>query len=175
MGDAKDLTHEHHERRRLSSALVGRELPQVLLDGFLEAELAVRSAVVMYVYPGLASSPDGGEHSPALDITQHRAYDALEDELAASDLFVVGVSSQPSQKPHETVGGLDIRHMLLGDPQFLLADSLGIPTFKEQGVKGYRRLTLVIRQGTINKIFYPVRSPETDPVQVLEWVRAQES
>jgi peroxiredoxin len=175
LGDARDLTHEHHERRRLSSALVGRELPWVLLDGFLEAELAVRSAVVMYVYPGLASSPDGGENSPALDVAQHRAYDALEDEMAASDLFVVGVSSQQWQKPHENVEGLDIRHMLLGDPRFLLADSLGIPTFKEQGVRGYRRLTLVIRQGTIGKIFYPVRRPATDATQAIEWVRAQES
>jgi peroxiredoxin len=175
LGDAKDLTHEQNERRRLSSLLVGLEVPWVLLDGFLAAELTVRSGVVVYVYPGVGCSPDGGEESPVLDVVQHRAYDALEDEFAALDVFVVGVSAQQSQRPRVTLSGSDVRHMLLGDPEFLLAEGLGLPTFEEGGVSGYRRLTLVVCKGTIGKIFYPVVSPETDPVRVLEWVRAQES
>jgi peroxiredoxin len=146
----------------------------VLLDGFLEAELAVRSGVVIYVYPGTGCSPDGGENSAMLDVVQHRAYDALEKELAALDLFVLGVSSQRWQRPQEATG-LDVRHMLLGDPEFLLAKNLGLPTFDEHGVRGYRRLTLLIRRGTIGKVSYPVRSPEKDPAQAVAWIRAQES
>lgn len=175
LGDARDLSHDQNERRRLSGLLVGRELPQVLLDGFLGAELAVRSGVVLYVYPGVGCSPDGGENSAVLDVVQHRAYDAVEDELAALDLFVVGVSSQPWQRPQGVVGGPDVCHMLLGDPGFLLAESLGLPTFEEHGVRGYRRLTLLIRQGRIGRVSYPVRSPERDPAQAVAWIRAQES
>lgn len=175
LGDARDLTEEQNERRRLSSLLVGREVPWVLLDGFLAAELAVRSGAVVYVYPGLGGSPDGGENSSMLDVVQHRAYDAVEDELAALDVFVVGVSSQPWQGGRGVVAGSDVRHMLLGDPEFLLAVNLGLPTFEEGGVRGYRRLTLVVCRGTIGKIFYPVVRPERDPVQVLEWIRARES
>jgi peroxiredoxin len=175
LGDARDLTEEQNERRRLSSLLVGRELPQVLLDGFLGTELAVRSGVVLYVYPGLGRSPDGGENSAMLDVAQHRAYDALERELAALDLFVLGVSSQPWRRPQQAVAGSEVRHMLLGDPEFLLAENLGLPTFEEGGVRGYRRLTLLIRRGTIGKVSYPVRSPETDPAEALRWIRAQES
>jgi peroxiredoxin len=175
LGDAKDLSHEQNERRRLSSLLVGLEVPWVLLDGFLATELAVRSGVVVYVYPGVGCSPDGGENSAMLDVVQHRAYDAVEKELAALDLFVVGVSGQPGQRSQRPLGGSEVRHMLLGDPKFLLAENLGLPTFEEDGVRGYRRLTLLIRRGTIGKVSYPVRSPETDPAQAIAWIKAQES
>ena len=175
LGDAKDLTHDQNERRRLSSLLVGRELPRALLDGFLAAEHAVRSGVVLYVYPGLECSPDGGRDSAMLDEVQHRAYDAIEDALSALDLFVLGVSSQSWQTPHRTVAGADVRHILLADPAFLLAESLGLPTFEEHGVRGYRRLTLIMRHGRIGKVSYPVRSPETDPAEALQWIRGQES
>jgi peroxiredoxin len=175
LGDAKELTQEQNERRRLSSLLVGREVPWMLLNGFLAAELAVRSGVVVYVYPGTERSPDGGQESAMLDVVQHRAYDAIEAEFAALNLFVLGVSRQMGQTPQEVVVGVGVGHMLLGDPAFLLAESLGLPTFEEHGVKGYRRLTFVIRGGTIGKIFYPVKSPGMDPDRSVAWFREQES
>ncbi len=55
----------------------------------------------------------------------------------------------------------------------LLADRLGLPTFEADGLRLYRRLTLIARRGCIERVFYPVRSPARHAAEVLEWLQRQ--
>lgn len=178
LGDAMDRADGSDQARPLTCALVGRPVPSVSLAGFMGepvdvGDLAARSALALYVYPGCSESPDGGEDSLMLDAVQHRAYDAHEDDLSELELLAVGVSSQSWQRQRESAAATRVRHMLLSDPELSLAESLGLPTFRERGVRWYRRLTMVVQGGRIGDVFYPVRRPGTDPEQVLAWARAQ--
>ena len=49
---------------------------------------------------------------------------------------------------------------------------MGLPTFEAGGMRLYRRLTLVARRGTIEKVFYPVFPPDRNASEVLAWLAA---
>jgi peroxiredoxin len=59
---------------------------------------------------------------------------------------------------------------LLSDPDFLLRKALNLPVFEADGIRFYRRLTLVIRGRTIEHVFYPVFPPNRHAHQVAEWL-----
>jgi peroxiredoxin len=132
-------------------------------------------SVVIYMYPGSGSSPDGGEDSPMLDAAQHRAYGAHEPDMSALRLSVVGVSSLFSDAQRESAEASRVTHKLLSDPHLLLARELGLPTFSHGGATWYRRLTMVVRHGRIDKVFYPVRSPARNAAQVVAWAKVREA
>lgn len=157
--------------------LIGRVIPSLLLgasqgDPVNLESFAARSAVI-YLYPGSTRSPDGGEDSPMLDAAQHRAYGAHELDMSVLGLTVVGVSSQSSVVQRESAQVGRVRHMLLSDPNHLLADKLGLPMFDDDGARWYRRLTMVVHRGRIGKVFYPVSSPARNAAQVVAWAKVQ--
>src|SRR5215218_632510 len=60
---------------------------------------------------------------------------------------------------------------LLSDPALRLAHELRLPTFEAAGMRLYRRITLVIEDGAIAKVFYPVFPPDRNAADVLTWLR----
>jgi peroxiredoxin len=62
---------------------------------------------------------------------------------------------------------------MLSDPRFTLADALDLPTFAAPGHERlYSRLTIVVRDGLIEHVFYPIFPPNTHAQQVLDWLHA---
>jgi peroxiredoxin len=47
---------------------------------------------------------------------------------------------------------------------------LNLPTFEVDSMILVKRLTLVIRDGRIEQVFYPVFPPNENAVQVIEWL-----
>ncbi len=60
---------------------------------------------------------------------------------------------------------------MLSDPALGLAKALDLPTFDTGGVTLYKRLTLVVRDGVIEHVFYPIFPPDEHAEQVLAWLR----
>lgn len=61
---------------------------------------------------------------------------------------------------------------MLSDPGFAVAEAFRLPTFAAPGHERlYTRLTLVVRDGRIEHVFYPVYPPNTHAQQVLGWLR----
>ena len=48
---------------------------------------------------------------------------------------------------------------------------MGLPTFTVAGLELYKRLTLIVHEGQIEKIFYPVFPPDENADEVLAWLR----
>ncbi|MFD9484361.1 hypothetical protein ACFWBX_10210 [Streptomyces sp. NPDC059991] len=46
-----------------------------------------------------------------------------------------------------------------------------LPTFQSSGLTLYKPLTLIIRDGVIEHVFYPVFPPNEHAGQVLAWLR----
>ncbi len=108
-----------------------------------------------------------------LDAAQHRAYRADEPDMLALKLVVLGISSQSSGEQQESTEATRVRHVLLSDPNLLLAGRLGLPTFEWGGGQWYRRLTMVVCRGRIDKVFYPVENPARNPAQVVAWAKVR--
>jgi peroxiredoxin len=50
---------------------------------------------------------------------------------------------------------------------------LGLPTFEVEGMTLIKRLTLVICDGRIEKVFYPVFPPDKNAEEVVGWLHRQ--
>lgn len=92
-------------------------------------------------------------------------------DLAAVGAAVVGVSAQPTDYQREVAQRLRLPFPLLSDADLRLADALRLPTFEAGGQTLLKRLTLVVRGGLIEKVFYPVFPPDSHAEQVLGWLR----
>jgi peroxiredoxin len=59
---------------------------------------------------------------------------------------------------------------MMSDERFELADALSLPTFATGGVTYLKRLTLAIRDGGIERVYYPVDMPAAHAREVCAWL-----
>jgi peroxiredoxin len=59
---------------------------------------------------------------------------------------------------------------MLSDESFTLTRALRLPTFDAGGRTLLRRLTMVVRDGVVEKVFYPVFPPDRHAAEVLAWL-----
>jgi peroxiredoxin len=67
---------------------------------------------------------------------------------------------------------LDVPFEVLSDEHFALTNALRLPTFTVEGMTLMKRLTLVIRGGRIEHVFYPVFPPDKHAEEVIAWLTA---
>ena len=61
---------------------------------------------------------------------------------------------------------------ILSDEHLTLTRALRLPTFETSGMTLLNRLTLVIRDGVIEYVFYPVFPPDRNAGDVVAWLSA---
>jgi peroxiredoxin len=66
---------------------------------------------------------------------------------------------------------LDVPFPILSDSDLKLTKLLNLPTFEVEGKVLLKRLTIIIKDGIIVKVFYPVFPPNLNAEEVLEWIR----
>ncbi len=88
-------------------------------------------------------------------------------ELRALGLDVLGVSVQSPEAQAEVAARLELRYPLLSDEALELAGTLGLPTFSAGGRTLLRRLTMLVRDGRVERLWYPVFPPDRHPERVL--------
>ncbi|MEE8252456.1 MAG: peroxiredoxin, partial [Hyphomicrobium sp.] len=59
---------------------------------------------------------------------------------------------------------------ILSDEAFLLQKALKLPAFETGGVAYLKRLTLIVRDGRIEHVFYPVPTPAAHVLEVFAWL-----
>ncbi len=93
-------------------------------------------------------------------------------ELTELGVEVFGLSSQGTAEQAEAAARLSLPYPLLSDSGLVLAEQLRLPTFTaSDGVVRYKRLTLVVSNGQIEQVFYPVFPPDQHAGEVVAWLR----
>ncbi len=59
---------------------------------------------------------------------------------------------------------------ILSDPALTFANALALPTFETGGMRLVKRLTLIIRGGRIETVFYPVSPSNESAARVIAWL-----
>ncbi|WP_201262774.1 peroxiredoxin [Deinococcus aerius] len=103
---------------------------------------------------------------------QSRAFRDHHAELGAAGARVFGPSTQDTAYQQEAARRLHLPFPLLPDEGLALARALGLPTFEADGQTLLRRVTLILRDGVIEHVFYPVFPPDRNAAEVLAWLRA---
>jgi peroxiredoxin len=83
---------------------------------------------------------------------------------------VFGLSTQDTEYQREAAERLHLPFELLSDAALAFTTSLRLPTFTVEGLPLIRRLTLIIREARIEKVFYPVFPPDRNAADVLAWL-----
>lgn len=85
---------------------------------------------------------------------------------------MLGLSTQETTYQREAVERLHLPYALLSDAHLELSDALELATFEVAGQVLLRRLTLLVRDGAVEHVWYPVFPPDTHASQVLSWLRS---
>ena len=97
--------------------------------------------------------------------------DLHRDLKAAGATHVFGLSTQSKTEQAEARGRLHLPFPLLSDAALRLASALSLPTFTADGVVRLKRMTLIVMNGSIAHVRYPVFPPDSDATAVLQWLR----
>jgi peroxiredoxin len=85
---------------------------------------------------------------------------------------VFGVSAQDTAYQREFAERTHLPYPLLSDAELELTRALRLPTFDVAGMTLIKRLTLVVSDGRIERVFYPVFPPDKNAGEVLAYLRA---
>jgi len=161
--------------------LTGMKLPDLALPatrgGAINlALLAGRS--VLYIYPrtgvpGVDLPPGWDDIPGARGCTPQscgfRDHFAELKTLGVSHLF--GLSTQDTDYQREAAERLHLPFAILSDAKLAFARALNMPTFSVAGMTLLKRTALVIDDGVIDKVFYPVFPPDQNAADVVAWLR----
>lgn len=92
-------------------------------------------------------------------------------ELRQVGAGVFGLSTQDVGYQRELVDRLHLPFPILSDEKLELTRALRLPTFDVAGQTLLRRLTLLVRDGLIEHVLYPVFPPDRHADEVLAWLR----
>lgn len=93
------------------------------------------------------------------------------DMLAAGAGGIYGLSTQATEYQRELAERLALPYAILSDAGLELTRALRLPTFEAAGQTLLKRLTLLVRDGGIERVWYPVFPPDRHAGEVLSWLR----
>jgi len=96
----------------------------------------------------------------------------LSEQFAALDTDVYGLSTQDADYQLEAATRLHLPYALLSDAKLRFTAALRLPTLTVDGMTLLRRLTLVIKDGCVEHVLYPVFPPDQAATDVLAILRS---
>jgi peroxiredoxin len=163
--------------------LIGARMPDVTLpatDGTDVALGRLHGRSVLFFYPMTGrpdvALPDGWDQIPGARgcTPQSCAFRDLSRDLADCGVSALyGISTQTTAYQREAAERLHLPFPLLSDADLTLARALSLPTLQVEGIVLIKRLTLILHDDRIEKVFYPVFPPDRNAGDVLAYLRAQ--
>lgn len=135
------------------------------------------SRTVIYCYPmtGVPGKPlpEGWDAIPGARgcTPQTCSFRDHHPDLSRLRADVFGMSTQKTEYQREMSNRLQLPFEILSDDKFELCDALRLPTFEVEGMRLVKRVTLIVRDGRIERVFYPVFPPNESADQVIRWLQ----
>jgi len=140
----------------------------------------LKGRAVVYVYPRTGvpgvDAPPGWDDIPGArgctpQSSGFRDHFAELKGLGIANVF--GLSTQDGDYQREAAERLHLPFPILSDADLKLAHALKLPTFSVAGMTLFKRMALVIEDGAIVKVFYPVFPPDQSAAEVIAWLRGR--
>lgn len=164
--------------------LEGMALPDIALpatDGSSVSLASLPGLTVVYAYPrtgrpGEASLVDDWDMIPGARgcTPQSCAFRDHHAELkAAGASQVFGLSTQGTEYQREMVERVHLPFPVLSDENLALARAMRLPTMEVAARTLLKRLAMVIENGRVVRVFYPVFPPDRNAADVLSWLHGR--
>jgi peroxiredoxin len=158
-------------------ALPNLELPAT--DGSAVNLSRLPGRTVVYLYPRTGrpgqAMPTGWNAIPGARgcTPQSCSFRDHFNELRALGVAqIYGLSTQDSAYQREAVARLHLPFAILSDADMKFQRALRLPTFAVDGMILLKRMALVIDNGAITKVFYPVFPPDRNAADVIAWLQS---
>jgi peroxiredoxin len=158
-------------------ALPSIRLPATSGAGFDLAQHPGRSVLLVYPWTGRPGHPNPpnwddipGAHGSTPELEGFRD---LHEAFVRRNVAVFGLSRQTTAYQQEMVERLRLPFPILSDVEGRFAASLALPSFATGAENYLKRLTLVVTNGSIEHMFYPVMTPEAHAGEVLRWIERE--
>jgi len=165
--------------------LAGVKLPDMTLAATSGSDVnlaRLSGRTVLYIYPrtgvpGVDAPPGWDDIPGARGCTPQscgfRDHFAELKGLGVAHLF--GLSTQDAGYQREVAERLHLPFAILSDAKLALTRALKLPTFTTSGMTLLKRMALVVDDGVIAKVFYPVFPPDENAAEVIAWLRSPQS
>ncbi len=160
--------------------LIGMRLPSIELasttgDVVDLSHLIGRSVVYAYPMTGRPDTPlpDGWDDIPGARgcTPQSCAFRDHATELANLNVeHLFGLSTQDTRYQKEAAERLHLPFPLLSDKDQSLATALRLPMMRVGEMILNKRLTMILKDGSIEHVFYPVFPPDRSALDVITWL-----
>ena len=161
--------------------LTNMAVPEIKLrstnDRFVNLATLSKKPTVLFFYPRTGEpgkpAPENWDLIPGARgcTPQSCSFRDLHAEFKNEGNQVFGVSVQTTEYQKEFVKRNHIPFEILSDLDFNLTDSLKLPTFTYNNMRLIKRMALVLNDGKIVKVFYPVFPPNKNAETVLNWIK----
>ena len=161
--------------------LAGTKLPDLAFAATEGAPVnlsRLRGRTVIYIYPRTGvpgvDPPTGWDQIPGArgctpQSCAFRDHFGELKRLGVAHLY--GLSTQDTVYQREAATRLHLPFALLSDEKLALTDALKLPTFSVAGMTLLKRMTLIVDDGQIVKMFYPVFPPDKNAAEVVAWLQ----
>jgi peroxiredoxin len=163
--------------------LTGARLPDIALPATNGSPVnlsKLKGRTILYIYPRTGvpgvDAPPGWDQIPgARGCTPQscgfRDHFAELKTLGVAHVF--GLSTQNTAYQREAAERLHLPFAILSDADLNFATALHLPMFMAAGMMLLSRMALVISDGVIVKVFYPVFPPDQNAQEVVAWLRGR--
>ena len=138
----------------------------------------LRGRTIVYGYPRTGrpgvENPEGWDMIPGArgctpQTCSFRDHFAELKALGVHHLF--GLSTQSPDYQREAADRLHLPFAILSDEHLSLTRAMNLPSFETNGMTLLKRFTLVIDNGKVEHVFYPVFPPDRSATNVIEWLK----
>jgi peroxiredoxin len=162
--------------------LTGLKLPNVELPATSGGRMNLSKLpgrTVLYIYPrtgvpGVDAPPGWDDIPGARGCTPQSCgfRDHFAELKALGVAHVFGLSTQDSDYQREVAERLHLPFPILSDAELDFGTALHLPMFMTSGMTLLARMALVVTDGKIEKVFYPVFPPDKNAEDVIAWLRS---
>ncbi len=164
--------------------LSGMTLPDLALPATRGSSVnlsKLKGRAIVYIYPrtgvpGVDAPPGWDDIPGARGCTPQSCSfrDHFAELKALGVASVYGLSTQDTSYQREAAERLHLPFPILSDADLKLTRAIDLPTFSTSGMTLLKRMALVIDDGAIVKVFYPVFPPDKNAEKVIAWLRSGE-
>lgn len=161
--------------------LLGMTIPNSILPStkgnFLNVCKIDTQFVMMYFFPMIGvlekNIPLGWNNIPGARgcTPQNITINECIEDLRNYGVTPIGISTQPIDELSKISSMREFSQIILSDSSLEFQQKLGIPTFQVENKTMYKRITLILENSKIIKVFYPIFPPDKHILEVLKWLK----
>lgn len=162
--------------------LAGTVLPDLALPATEGAPVnlsRLNRRTVIYIYPRTGvpgiDPPRGWDEIPgARGCTPQSCSfrDHFKEITGLGVARLYGLSTQDTGYQREAAIRLHLPFPILSDEKLALTRALNLPTFSISGMTLLKRMAMIMDDGRITKVFYPVFPPDKSADEVIAWLQS---